>query len=466
MLPNTFPFYIFLGIAVVIYYSLPHGWRNPFLLLASLFFYGTWDWRFLAILLWQIFLCYTLGLTIGKTTSIQSRKRLLCIGVILAFCSLCFFKYFNFLNDSVRHLCQSLGLTYIIPHLNILLPLGISFFTFQSFGYVLDVYWNKIQPEKDFLRFSLFIAFFPQIAAGPIGRASELLPQFHSKRIFSPDAFEEGLGQLLWGIFKKCVIADRLAEYVDAVYANPSFFGSSTLLLAAVFFSIQIYSDFSGYSDIALGTARLFGIDLRKNFDYPYFATGVREFWKRWHISLTSWFRDYLYIPLGGNRCSALRQRFNVMTVFLASGLWHGANWTFVVWGGMHGVLQLLETRLIGKRSLSNASFTAKVLAATITFFLVTLAWVFFRAPDFKTAFFFLRRLFVWQGSFSAGVSMNTFIINLALLMLFLAWEIWDVFHKHIKSSSIWQRSVRYAFLLSLISMFGKISAGFIYQQF
>ena len=466
MLPNTLQFYLFLLISVSVYYTLPHRWRNCLLLAASIFFYASWDWRFLGLLALQIAVCYILGLSIGKSTSQNGRKWLLTTGMLLSLSLLVFFKYFNFLNDSARQLCTALGLSYLVPHLSILLPLGISFYTFQSLGYLVDVYRRQLEPERSFLRFSLFISFFPQIASGPIGRAPELLPQFRTRQEFSPEAFEAGLAQIIWGLFKKVVVADRLAFYVDAVYGYPAAHGTPTLCLAAFFFSIQIYCDFSGYTDIAIGTARLFGIELRRNFDFPYFSTSINDFWRRWHISLTSWFRDYLYIPMGGNRCSRLRHAFNVMVVFLFSGLWHGANWTFLAWGGMHGILQLLENVIRGRKPLPYRSWISKSVAGMFTFLMVTIAWIFFRSPDFSTASSVLKGIFYWQEGLSFGVSLNTFAINSLLLLVFALWEAWNFIYPIQGKQPIWRRSLKYAVLLSMIAMFGQMSGGFIYQHF
>ena len=466
MLPNAFPFYLFLLLAVSLYYALPHRWHNCLLFTASIFFYASYDWRFLWLLAWQIAVCYILGLVIGKSTSQKGRKWLLTTGVLLSLSPLVFFKYFNFLNDSTRQLCTALGLSYLVPHLNILLPLGISFYTFQSLGYLVDVYRRHIEPERDLLHCALVISFFPQIASGPIGRAPELLPQFRKKREFSPEVFESGLAQIIWGLFKKVVVADRLAFYVDAIYGNPVAHGTPTLCLAALFFSVQIYCDFSGYTDIAIGTARLFGIELRRNFEFPYISTSINNFWKRWHISLTSWFRDYLYIPLGGNRCSRIRHAFNVMVVFLLSGLWHGASWTFLAWGGMHGVLQLMENAIRGRKPTPYHSWLSKSIAGLLTFLLVTVAWIFFRAPDFRTASVILKGIFCWRGGLSLGVSLNTFAINGLLLLVFALWEIWKFAHPVSPKQSVWQRSLKYAVLLTMIAMFGQMSGGFIYQHF
>ncbi len=466
MLPNTFSFYLLLCIALTAYYATPDKWRNAILLIASAVFYCAWDWRFIGILLWQILISYSLGLAIGRAGNPKTKKHLLVYGSICSFAPLTFFKYFNFLNDSFRQLFIALNLPYLIPHLHILLPLGISFFTFQSFGYLMDVYWKKQAPEKSFLTFALFVSFFPQIASGPIGRAPELLPQFHQPRHFSGESFEAGIAQILWGLFKKVAIADRLSYYVDAVYANPTGYGSPSILLAVFFFSIQIYCDFSGYSDIAIGTARLFGIELKKNFDFPYFATSINEFWKRWHISLTSWFRDYLYIPLGGNRCSKLRHKANIMIVFLVSGLWHGANWTFIVWGALHGLMQLLEFSIKGRKPAPNASMSVKYMTCLMTFSLVTFAWIFFKSPDFSTAFLIIRGILLWHGGLSTGASFNTFAINLLLLALFILWEIWNNRLSDRKEAPLLFRSLKYSILLALIALFGQSSNSFIYLQF
>ena len=466
MLFNSIQYLGFLALVLGVYYAIPGHCRKYLLLACSYCFYMLFDWRFGGLLVFQTLLCFYLGKAMERYPSAKKKKAAILAGAIFSFGILGIFKYFNFFNGAFSDLFAALGLNYVIPHLNIMLPVGISFYTFQSFGYLIDVYRKEIAAEHDLCIFMLFVAFFPQLAAGPIGRAPELIPQLKEEHRFSPSGFESGISVMLWGAFKKVVVADRLAAYVNGIYFSPVTASSPSLLLAAIFFSIQIYCDFSGYSDIAIGSARLFGIELRKNFTFPYFATGISEFWKRWHISLTSWFRDYLYIPLGGNRCSKFRHAVNIMVVFLISGLWHGANWTFIIWGGIHGVMQLVELKLRGRKSKPYTNFGARAAAAIFTFSIITVAWVFFRAPTLGQAREILFGIVHWHGRLDLGGSQLIFMFNLLMLGVFSVVETFKYLRHEKFISSPALRGCGYAAVLLLICLFGQTSDSFIYLQF
>lgn len=464
MLFTSFQYFAFLLAVLVGYYVLPQRRRNWLLLIASFCFYFCFDWRFGWLLLWQTAICYFAA--VWQEDSRRNTRLPIALAAILSFGTLAVFKYCNFCLESFGLLFNALGLAYVVPHLDILLPIGISFYIFQSFGYVLDVGRQAISAERNFADFALFVAFFPQIAAGPIGRAPELLPQFKQAKNLDWRGIESGVAQILWGLFKKLVIADRLAAYVNTVYGDVGNASGSSLLTAVIFFSIQIYCDFSGYSDMAIGSARLFGIELRKNFDFPYFAVGINDFWRRWHMSLTSWFRDYLYIPLGGNRCGGMRWALNVMIVFLVSGLWHGAAWTFVVWGGLHGLLMLAETVCFDKKLVQCGNFTMRLSAGVITFILVSVAWVFFCMPSFGAAVDVLAGIADWQGRLSFGGSQVTFALNVMLLLAFGITEIVNCRWRNKFLAPAPLRGCWYGLMLAAVALLGQTSEGFIYLHF
>ena len=395
MLFNSLVFAIFLPCALSIYWLLAKSFRaqNLFLLIASYLFYGWWDWRYLFLIAGCSGVNFIAALLIHRTTSPLLRKCSLAFCCLLCLCVLCIFKYYNFFIESFSALFQLVGIEWHPLLLKIMLPVGISFFTFQALSYTFDVYFNKLKPTRNAIEFFAFISFFPQLVAGPIERASNLLPQFQKARQFNPDAARHGICLMIYGLFKKMVVADTLSVYVDQTFNNCAFFNSSlTCIIAAFFFSIQIYCDFSGYSDIARGVARLFGFELMLNFNRPYLATSFTDFWRRWHISLSTWFKDYVYIPLGGNRVHTGKLLRNLWIVFLLSGLWHGANWTFVAWGALHATFQTLA-------SLRNKFFKAptchtliqKVTAIFIVNIGVIFAWILFRAQDFSQLTTFLH---------------------------------------------------------------------------
>lgn len=340
---NSLQFAIFLPIVFAMYWLLPHKYRWMFLLGASYYFYMSWNVKYVFLILLTTGVTYLAALLIESTESRNRRKVYLTLAAVICFGVLVIFKYLNFLLKSVNDLTSLLAIPLHPVTMKLMLPVGISFYTFQTISYVLDVYYGKVKAERNFGIYATFISFFPQLVAGPIERTDHLLPQIREEHTFSYEEGIDGLRIMLWGFFKKILIADVAAAYVDQVYADVTGYQGFDLLVVIFLFTIQIYCDFSGYSDIAQGTAKLFGIQLMQNFRSPYLSSSIQEFWRRWHISLSQWFRDYVYIPLGGSRCSTLRKYRNVMITFLLSGLWHGADWSFVLWGGLHGLLQILE---------------------------------------------------------------------------------------------------------------------------
>lgn len=403
MLFNSLEFLIFLPIVFSIYWLLSKDLKtqNLFLLASSYFFYGWWDWRFLFLIAFSSLIDYIIGKQLHLSASAKRRKWLLAISVSINLGFLGLFKYYNFFIDSFAEAFTLLGFSLDPERLDIVLPIGISFYTFQTLSYSIDVFRRKLKPSNDILSFFAFVSFFPQLVAGPIERATNLLPQFNSKRIFDRFKAIDGLRQILWGLFKKVVIADNCADLANQIFNHSSEYSGSTLLFGAVMFAFQIYGDFSGYSDIAIGTARLFGFSLMKNFAFPYFSRDMAEFWRRWHISLSTWFRDYLYIPLGGSRGSRWESVRNTFIIFTVSGFWHGANWTFVFWGILNAIY-FLPLLLLGKNRVhidvsENRGFFpflkdgVKIIR---TFFLTVIAWIFFRSENVGQAFSIFGEIF------------------------------------------------------------------------
>lgn len=408
MLFNSIEFIIFLPVVFALYWLLARHlrWQNLLVVAASYLFYGWWDWRFLLLIAFTTLCSYLSGLAIGRTVGAAapeikpSRARIaLVANLVVNLSVLGLFKYYDFFVQSFADAFLDGRTGGMLLHW--VLPVGISFYTFQALSYSIDVYRRDIRPTRDLVAFVAYVSFFPQLVAGPIERAASLLPQFHKARRFDYAQAVDGLRQMVWGFFKKLVLADSCALYVDEVFAHPDWYSASSLALAAVLFSLQIYGDFSGYSDIAIGCAKLFGIKLRRNFNVPYFSRDIAEFWRRWHISLTTWFRDYIYIPLGGSRVPKWRVVVNTMVIFLVSGLWHGANWTFVVWGAFHAVL-FMPLILLGRNrryrdvvASDRALPTLRELGQMAgTFLLATLGWVVFRADSMSDALFFFQHLF------------------------------------------------------------------------
>lgn len=383
MLFNSMAFAVFLLIVFFSYWLLPHKFRWVFLLLSSYWFYMSWNIGYVVLILLTTLVSWCSALLLERTDSPKIKKMILTLA---AFCSLgvlFFFKYFNFFSKSITSAFRAFSIPLHEVTLHLLLPVGISFYTFQTLSYVIDVYRGKVKAERNIGYYATFISFFPQLVAGPIERTERLLPQIKEWHLFRYDQAAYGLRLMAWGFFKKIVIADNFAVYVDEVYQSPGAYRGFAMIISIFLFAIQIYCDFSGYSDIAIGTAKLFGIELTPNFKSPYFATSVKEFWSRWHISLSTWFRDYVYIPMGGNRTGWFRHKFNLIVTFLASGLWHGANWTYVFWGGIHGVLQTLET---GFPKPKKEKY--RIGRVFLTFMLICAAWNFFRASSIEQAFY------------------------------------------------------------------------------
>ena len=401
MLFNTVDFAVFLPIVLLLYWSVFKNslrLQNIFIVLVSYFFYACWDWRFLGLIFLSSLVDYTIGLRFNKPLSQQYKKYLLGFSVLFNLGLLFTFKYFNFFIDTFTSVFSFFGTQIQPTSISIILPVGISFYTFQTLSYTIDLYKEKITPTKNIVAFFAFVSFFPQLVAGPIERASRLLPQFAKKRKFEYSKQVDGLRLILGGLFKKMVIADNCALLANQIFDSYPTQSGSTLFAGAVFFAFQIYGDFSGYSDIAIGSSRLLGFDLMKNFNFPYLSQNMSEFWKRWHISLSSWFRDYVYIPLGGSRVSNGRLVLNIVIVFLVSGLWHGANLTFVFWGGIHALFVIpvivLHKKYKAHRPSAPVALWRQLLNIGATFTMVVLAWVFFRAPTITDAFGYIDIIF------------------------------------------------------------------------
>lgn len=404
MLFNSIDFAIFLPVVFILYWFVTNRnlkAQNLLIVLASYLFYGWWDWRFLFLILFSTLVDYSIGLALAHNQDKRKRKLLLWVSILTNIGFLGYFKYYNFFLESFIDTFSFFGIALNANTLHIILPVGISFYTFQTLSYTIDVYKKKLEPTRDLIAFTAFVSFFPQLVAGPIERATHLLPQFYTKRKFDYANAINGMRQILWGLFKKIVIADNCAEYANIIFNNSEEYSGSTLLLGAIFFSFQIYCDFSGYSDIAIGTSRLFGFDLMKNFSFPYFSRNVGEFWRRWHISLSTWFRDYIYIPLGGSKGSTYTKIRNTFVIFIVSGFWHGANWTFVVWGALNA-LYFLPLLLRNKnRGYQEIVATGRLFPSLkefvciiSTFLLTALTWVFFRAESIEHAIQYLSTIF------------------------------------------------------------------------
>ena len=486
MLFNSLDFAFFLPIVFLLYWFVFNKnlkLQNLLLVCASYLFYGWWDWRFLSLILFSTIVDYFVGLGLSKQDNQKKRKLLLGTSVLVNLGFLGIFKYYNFFLDNFVEAFSFFGASINANSLNVIIPVGISFYTFQTLSYTIDVYKKKIEHKKDFIAFMAFVSFFPQLVAGPIERATNLLPQFYKKREFNYSKAVDGMRQILWGLFKKIVIADNCAEFANLIFNNSAELGGSTLVLGALFFTFQIYCDFSGYSDIAIGTARLFNFNLMQNFAFPYFSRDIAEFWRRWHISLSTWFRDYLYIPLGGSRGSNLLKMRNIFVIFLVSGFWHGANWTYIFWGGLHA-LYFLPLMLLNKNRenigiVAENKFLPSVketLAMALTFSLTVFAWIFFRAESLMHAFSYIGEIFssslfsLPKGSDFIGTTLHPFII-LILISIFVIIE-WFGREGQYAISQLgvrWKRPLRYAMYYAIIIAifwFGGKEQQFIYFQF
>ncbi len=481
MLFNSTDFAIFLPIVFILYWFVTYKHltiQNILLVIASYIFYGLWDWRFLSLILFSTLIDFFIGVALSKEENKNKRKLLLWISIVVNLGFLGFFKYYNFFVDNFIAAFSLFGTTFNATSLNIILPVGISFYTFQTLSYTIDVYRKNLTPTKDFISFAAFVSFFPQLVAGPIERATNLLPQFYKKRHFEYHKAIDGSRQILWGLFKKIVIADNCAIYANDIFNNYETYSGSTLLLGAFFFTFQIYGDFSGYSDIAIGTSRLFGFTLKKNFAFPYFSRNIAEFWRRWHISLSTWFRDYVYIPLGGSRGGVWSKIRNTFVIFLVSGFWHGANWTFIAWGFINACYFLPLLVLKRNRKYTDVVAQNKILPngkemlhIVTTFFLTVITWVFFRAKTIKDAVAYLEEIFSKSLFTIPTIITTTLLLKIIVVIIFMSIEWLQRNKEHaLQFSTAPKRRVwRWCFffiVIYAIIVFGAKPQEFIYFQF
>jgi len=488
MLFNSWQFILFFPTVVVIYYLLQHRHRWMFLLAASYFFYMCWKPAYLILILTSTLIDYLAGLGMGRAKTKAHKRFYLVMSLVTNLGLLFSFKYFNFFNDSLRALFGAFSFNYDIPALNVLLPVGISFYTFQTLSYTIEVYRGTQKPEKHLGIFALYVSYFPQLVAGRIERPGNLLNQFKNESFIEYDRVVAGLRQILWGLFKKVVIADRLALAVDAVYNDPQHANGPAVAIATVFFAFQIYCDFSGYSDIAIGAAKVLGHKLMKNFDRPYLAASIKQFWQRWHISLSTWFKDYLYIPLGGSRAKISRLYLNLFIVFTVSGLWHGASWTFVIWGALHGFFYIFamltkqfRTSIAQKTGIAKFPRVYNCLQIITTFTLVCFAWIFFRANSLPDTTILIGNLFNgWLTLFAAGgfdsllnmlnISSEEFLISAALIILLFAVQHFQGEKEVSDIVAKWNRPLRWVLYISIVLIMFNLgisqSIPFIYFQF
>lgn len=482
MLFNSIDFAIFLPIVFFLYWFIANKnlkLQNLLIVSASYLFYGWWDWRFLSLILFSTLIDFSIGVRLSKEENISKRKILLWISIFVNLGFLGFFKYYNFFLDNFITAFSFFGTPINVQGLNVVLPVGISFYTFQTLSYTIDVYKRKLEPTKDFIAFTAFVSFFPQLVAGPIERASNLLPQFYKKRVFEYNKAVDGLKQILWGLFKKIVIADNSAQIANEIFNNSADYSGSTLFLGAIFFTFQIYGDFSGYSDIAIGTSRLFGFNLKQNFAFPYFSRDIAEFWRRWHISLSTWFRDYLYIPLGGSRGGTWMKVRNTFTIFIFSGFWHGANWTFIVWGVLNALYFLPLLLLNKNRTNTDVVAQGKYLPTFkefyqigITFCLTVLTWIFFRADNIGHAWTYLATIFSKSLFTTPLLSDKHLAISTSILIFIFVIVEWlgrENQHAIERLGSSWKRPTRWLFYFIIIIFlfwFTGQEQQFIYFQF
>lgn len=482
MLFNSWQYALFLPAVFALYWALPHKLRWPLLLAASYYFYMSWNVKYVVLILFTTAVSYTAALLLEKTQRRKKRRLLLTATLIACLGVLFVFKYWDFFFGSLAALAQRFAIPLHPATLRLLLPVGISFYTFQTLGYVIDVYRGDVAAEKNFGVYATFISFFPQLVAGPIERTKNLLPQIKAEHTFNYDQAAYGLKLMAWGYFKKLAVADTLSQYVSKVYDAPRGFQGFALVLATVFFTIQIYCDFSGYSDIAAGTAKLLGIDLMANFKSPYFSASVREFWSRWHISLSTWFRDYVYIPLGGNRVGKVRHALNLLLTFLLSGLWHGANWTFVTWGGIHGAAQVVENALTPKKKEKKSVGLAWWIRVFIVLAFVSFAWIFFVSNSLGDAAHVIRHLFdgirqpiayLYDGFVNIGMTKGTLALEVILVAILGIFDFFSLKMDMIRTISKKPPVLRWTLYVSLVtitffaySTMGVSNVSFVYFQF
>ncbi|MEI6946678.1 MBOAT family O-acyltransferase [Paraflavisolibacter sp. H34] len=478
MLFNSTHFALFLPIIFILYWSLANKslkLQNLLLLAASYFFYACWDWRFLLLLVFSTLLDYFTGLKMAHARNEPWKKFWFWLSISVNLGFLGVFKYFNFFASSLAELLSFSGIHLDTWTLNVILPVGISFYTFHGLSYVIDIYKGRIKAERNFTDYSLFVSYFPLLVAGPIERATHLLPQIQRQRTFDYAKAVDGLKQILWGLFKKVVIADQCAEYANMIFNNSAAYSGSTLVLGALLFTFQIYGDFSGYSDIAMGTSRLFGIELLRNFAFPYFSRDIAEFWRRWHISLSTWFRDYLYIPLGGSKGGSWRKIRNTFIIFLVSGFWHGANWTFIIWGLLNALF--IMPSIIFKTNRNNLDTVAQgkllpslneTLSIVSTFALTVLAWIFFRADSVGHAWNYISVIFS-ASVFSIPQVLPKITLLLVTLFMVVEWlgreQQYAIAQLGIRWSPVFRYGMYYALVMAIF-LFGGKEQQFIYFQF
>jgi len=476
MLFNSFVFILFLIVILPVFYSLSPRYKNFFLVLASYFFYGYWDWRFCFLLLISTIVDYVIGLAIYNSDDKSKRKSLLLTSITINLSILGVFKYYGFFIESLTPLATIFGGNLDYLHLNIILPVGISFYTFQTMSYTIDIYKGEMKPTTSFIDFALFVSFFPQLVAGPIERAKNLLPQLSSIKKPTQTQISKGICLVVLGMFKKVMIGDTCGRIVDHIFAQQELYFSDELLAALILFSIQIYADFSGYSSIARGVAKLLGIELMKNFEQPYLSSNITEFWRRWHISLSSWLKDYLYIPLGGNRKGKVRTYINLMLTMLLGGLWHGASWTFVVWGGLHGIYLSIHKFFLGNKKPAFEykyhkfnDFIIYLFKTFSTYVLVLFTWLFFREKSFSDAVYFIDKMINWEfGEFTS----RFLTITLSFMVVVLFFDFFEyktkshTFLLNIKPHGIYYGIATALLFLTLLFLFQNQPLPFVYFQF
>lgn len=477
MLFNSIDFAVFLPIVFGVYWLLNRNLKlqNFWIVVASYVFYGYWDWRFLSLIVFSTLVDYLVGINLKNEINPLKRKIFLWISILVNLGFLGFFKYYNFFVENFTEAFKFFGGEISPYSLNIILPVGISFYTFQTLSYTIDVYNKKLEPTKDIISFAAYVSFFPQLVAGPIERATQLLPQFYKKRTFEYSKAVDGMRQILWGLFKKIVIADNCAEYANIIFNNSSDYGGSTLILGAIFFTFQIYGDFSGYSDIAIGTARLFGFNLMRNFAFPYFSRDIAEFWRRWHISLSTWFRDYLYIPLGGSKGGKLSKVRNTFIIFIVSGFWHGANWTFIFWGLLNAIYFL--PLLLLNKNRNNLEIVAadklfprlsEMTSIIFTFLLTVFAWIFFRAESLTHAFSYVNGI-ISKSLFSLPSILPILPLLFIVVFTVIEWfgksSQYAIEHTFLKQNKILRWGFYFSILICIFLFSGK-QQEFIYFQF
>lgn len=473
---NSFEFLIFLPVVFSLYWFVPHKIRWVLLLISSYYFYMSWNAVYVILIFTTTFISYISALLIERSKSRIRKKFILAIALIICLGILFFFKYFNFFSNSITAILKRFSLNINPVLLKVLLPVGISFYTFQTLSYVLDVYKGKIFAERHFGIYAVFVSFFPQLVAGPIERTENLLPQIKKEHYFDYTQATYGLKQMAWGYFKKLCIADVLSTYVDTVYSSLYQYKGIDLIWATLFFTIQIYCDFSGYSDIAIGVSKLMGIDLMINFKSPYFSASIKEFWRRWHISLSTWFKDYVYIPLGGNRCKTIRRYFNLFITFIASGLWHGASWTFVIWGALHGAAQIFESIFDKWFSFIRTSKIGHIFSTLAVFVFCNITWIFFRANSFHDALYVLKYMFSGCNTGLNYLINNTlgltFDIGIPILISIIILTVFDFFSlkidviSWISKQKLFVRWTVYILFSSYMIFTARIGSSFIYFQF